>query len=260
MCLILFALAAHPRYRLIIAANRDESYERPAAPAAFWEDYPDIYAGRDAEKGGTWLGVTRTGRVAVITNYRHSPRQAVAARSRGELVSGYLSSNRSALAYAENAARRGNQYNGYSLLAGTGDQLVFQSNRIDGIVALEEGVHGLSNRALNEPWPKVQRGKVALADAIRELGDDPQALIARLLEMLSDRTSAPDEELPDTGVGLQRERELAPIFIAGTHYGTRASTVVLMGHDQSVVFAERSYGPRGAPLNGVMTARFNLDD
>lgn len=251
MCLILVSYRTHPEYPLIVAANRDESYERPASPAAFWNDHPHIYGGRDLEQGGTWLGITRQGRFAAVTNFRDGQARSATARSRGELVGNYLAGDDGARAYLDTVRDRQHHYNGFCLLAGDSSSLCFLSNRGNGIQALEPGVHGLSNHLLNTPWQKVVDGRKVMS----RLAEVAYADIPRMLfEFLAQRSVAPDSALPDTGVGLQRERELSPAFIAGERYGTRASTVVLVDTCGRVVFEERSFGPGGITLGAVRRA------
>ncbi len=255
MCIILLARHAHPEYPLILAANRDEAYPRPAAPAAFWSDHPDIYGGRDLDKGGTWLALTRTGKIAAVTNYRDGGPKAVAPRSRGALVSGFLTGNAPARPYLEQIRSQGDQYNDFILLAGDLHTLYWLSNRGPGVEEIPPGVHGLSNHLFNTPWPKIRRSKLAV-EAL--LGEAEARLSAGLFELLADRSIAPDEELPKTGIDLQRERELSSVFISGERYGTRASTVVLVHADGEVLFVERSFGAGGKPL-GEVSRRFRLD-
>ena len=254
MCLILFAHQAHRNYPLILAANRDEAYARPAAPAAFWDDHPQIYGGRDLEKGGTWLGLTRSGRMAAVTNYRNRNAGRTAPLSRGALVSGFLTSDSDTETYLQRVKAQGEQYNGFILIAGDLEGLYWLSNRGPGVARIPPGVHGLSNHLLNTPWPKITRSKQAM-EAL--LGAGEAELTAKLFDLLSDRSAAPDDELPDTGVGLQRERELSPIFINGDRYGTRASTVMLVDKDGDVLYIERGFGAGGKPLGEVAT-RFRL--
>lgn len=256
MCLILFAHQAHRNYPLILAANRDEAYARPAAPAAFWDDHPHIYGGRDLEKGGTWLGLTLSGRIAAVTNYRNRTGGRTAPLSRGTLVSGFLANDRDSVAYLERVKAQGGQYKGFILIAGDLEALYWLSNRGPGVEKIPPGVHGLSNHLLNTPWPKIKRSKQAM-EAL--LGAGEAELAARLFEILADRSEAPDHELPDTGVGLQRERALSPIFISGDGHGTRASTVILVDNDREALFIERSFGAGGRPL-GEVANRFRLKD
>lgn len=255
MCLILLAWRAHPEYPLVFAGNRDEAYERPSTSADFWNDEAGIFGGRDLEKGGTWLGLTLTGRFAAVTNYRDGPTARKAApRSRGELTANFLRGAEAPHAYLKKVAPQAAQYGGFSLLVGDGERLVSLSNRGAGIEELPAGVHGLSNHLLNTPWPKVTLGKRRVAALLES---NESELVKGLFDALTDRMAAPDAHLPDTGVGTGRERELSPAFIAGERYGTRASTVLLVSRGNQVTFIERWSGALGAPL-GEATRRFAL--
>jgi len=245
MCLILVAHRACPEYPLVIAANRDEAYSRDALPAGWWKDCPQVYGGRDAVAGGAWLGLAMNGRYAAVTNYRQGGVRDTALRSRGELVRDYLCGERDPVEYMQDVYRRGHAYNGFSLLAGDRDRLYFLSNRGNGVAAVTPGVHGLSNHLLDEPWPKVVNGTRCLQEWLSL----PEAtLAARLYEFLADRTTAPDDLLPSTGVDAQRERELSAAFIANERYGTRASTVIIVHASGKVYFGEQGFGPQGRPL------------
>jgi len=252
MCLILIARGAHPEYPLVIAANRDEYYRRPTATAAFWDDHPHILAGRDLECMGTWLGVTRQGRFAALTNFRDPRERKTDAPSRGELVSGFLTSGLEPYDYLENVAAQAQRYNGFNLLAGDLDGLFYLSSKSGSIEPVSRGVHGLSNHLLDTPWPKVERGKRRL-DAI--LAEAPDA--GALLDLLHDREPAAESELPDTGIGVEMERVLSPALIVSAQYGTRASTAVVVGNDGSVSFAERTILP-GGNIGPTVSLRFNL--
>lgn len=250
MCLILFAWRAHEAFPLILAANRDEFYERPAAPADFWEESPDLLAGRDLKSGGTWLGVTRQGRVAAITNYRDPASLKPGAPSRGEVVSGFLRGREGSEAYLDGLAPVAGRYNGFSLLLGDLSGLFVYSNR-GARLAVEPGVHGISNHLIDSPWPKVVRGKAALAGLLGEAeGPSPEVL----LDLLADRSRPPDRELPDTGVGLEWERILSSLFIESPSYGTRCSTAMIVGKTGEATFVERLF-QGGTPW---MTSRFNF--
>ncbi len=255
MCLILLAWRAHPEYPLIFAGNRDEAYDRPSAAADFWKDSADIFGGRDLEKGGTWLGLARSGRFAAVTNYRDGRARKAAPLSRGELTAGFLRGSSEPRAYLESIAPRAGEYGGFSLLVGDLDRLCYLSNRGNGIEDLAPGVHGLSNHLLDTPWPKIRRGTATLQAALAS--PDEAALAAALFDMLGDRTAADDRQLPDTGVPRQRERELSPAFICGEHYGTRTSTVMLVQASGDVLFHEKRYGPNGLALD-ESAARFTL--
>ncbi|HYC46930.1 MAG TPA: NRDE family protein [Burkholderiales bacterium] len=255
MCLILLAAHAHPCYPLIVAANRDEAYDRPAAPAAFWDDEPRICAGRDLQHGGTWLGIACTGRFAAITNYRQASARATDKRSRGELTRNFLAGESSPQSYVTRLELRANDYNGFSLIVGNPESLWFYSNRGAGPQRISSGVHGLSNHLLDEPWPKVNRG---IAKLEKLLGSEESELVPRLFDLLADRSAAPDDALPSTGVALERERALSASFIEGERYGTRASTVLLVAAHGHVLLQERAFGPGGRAA-GQTEQRFRLD-
>ena len=243
MCLILFAWKAHERFPLVLAANRDEFYDRPSAPAAFWEDEPDLLAGRDLRDGGTWLGITRSGRLAALTNYRDPASLKAGAPSRGGLAADYLRGRESPEAYLDRIGPTADRYNGFGLVCGNGDELFFFSNR-GNRERVTSGVHGLSNRLLDTPWPKVERGRGALQELLRgKDGPSPGALF----EILQDRSRPPDEQLPETGVGIEWERILSPLFIESPAYGTRSSTVLLIDRDGVVTFVERVFNGRTEP-------------
>ena len=242
MCLILLAHRAHPLYRLVVAANRDEFHARPTAPAAFWPDAPYLLAGRDLREGGTWMGVTRSGRFAAVTNYREMAPPPPDAPSRGHLPGGFLVGEETPEAYLRSLEVRAGAYAGFNLLAGDGETLGYLSNRGGGVRVLEPGVYGLSNALLDTPWPKVERGKAGLREIVAEGGEiDPEAL----LRLLAESEPAPDARLPDTGVGRERERMLSSLFIRGPEYGTRASTALLVRHDGRATFVERGVLPGG---------------
>lgn len=255
MCLILFSFLSNAEYPLVVAANRDEAYVRPSAPAAFWADQPKIYGGRDLELGGTWMGLALSGRFAAVTNFRDGYPKGVAPRSRGELVGGFLTGNETPQNYLQRVATRKCDYAGFGTLAGDLHSLWFYSNYADGITAVTPGVHGLSNHLLDTPWPKVESGKRELAALLRQT---PRLRLEPFFEMLADRDVAPAASLPDTGVGLAREKQLGSKFIAlDERYGTRASTVILVRRDGEVTYGERSFGPHGKYL-GEVTRQFQL--
>ncbi|MGH8492930.1 MAG: NRDE family protein [Moraxellaceae bacterium] len=238
MCLIALAWQAHPDYPLVVMANRDEFYRRPTTPARFWPEAPRLLAGRDLAAGGTWLGVTRQGRFAALTNYR-DPEAPAGERSRGLLVSSFLQGQDSAWDYAMQVAAEGPHYGGFNLLLGDGQALVVVSNRGTAPTRLSPGVHGLSNHLLDTPWPKVKKAKAGLEQALPALESE------HLLALLRNDSQADDDALPDTGVGLAMERMLSPLFIASPQYGTRASTVLLLGRER-VLFVEQTFDGDGA--------------
>ena len=248
MCLILFAFRSHPDYPLVLAANRDEFLDRPTLKASFWEDSPGIIGGRDLKCGGTWLGVSIRGRLAAVTNYREPGRAQSGAPSRGLLVKDFLTSDLSPTAYLDRLVETASKYNGFNLLVWENGDLGYYSNR-SGMpaVSLSAGVHGLSNDLLDTPWPKVEAGKRALEDLI----DDDRLSSESLLELLSSRDVAPDDRLPDTGVGLETERALSPMFIRTNGYGTRCSTAILIDNDSIISILERSYDAAGDVTDAV---------
>ncbi len=255
MCLAIVALDAHPRYRVVIAANRDEFHARPAAPAHWWTS--GILAGQDVIGGGAWFGVTRSGRWALVTNYREGIPRDPDAPSRGKLVTGALLDPSPPLLCAAAIARDGARYHGFSLLVGDVTPPVkneprrsipddrstaaYVSNRASGAIALPGGIHGLSNHLLETPWPKLVRSKARLADAL-----DGQALdTAAAFALLADREPADDATLPVTGVSRERERMLSSTFIVSPDYGTRCSTVFALARNGSANFLERSFDAAG---------------
>ncbi|HEU4557352.1 MAG TPA: NRDE family protein [Longimicrobium sp.] len=237
MCLVLLAWEKHPRYRLIVAANRDEFYARPTAPADWWANAPRVLAGRDLQEGGTWMGVTRDGRFAAVTNVREPQAYRVGAPSRGHLVGNFLLSRVPSLAYVAGLMPTAPIFNGFNLLVFDGTTLAWFSNRQPGMRTLPPGVYGVSNAFLDTPWPKVVLGKDDLRQAIEAPEDE---LEERLFTSLARRDPAPDAELPRTGVGDERERALSSAFIATPDYGTRASTVLLIARDGEVTLTERT--------------------
>ena len=246
MCLALVALNAHPRFELVIAANRDEFHAR-ATRAAYW--WPEgVLAGRDEIGGGTWLGLTRRGRWSLITNFREGIPRDPNAPSRGELVIRALQDDAAPLACAAAIAREGARYHGFNLLLGERAVAAYTSNRASGAVALSSGLHGLSNHLLDTPWPKLVRSKERLA-AWLALGIDA---IDPLFELLADRAQADDTALPATGVSRQWERLLSSAFIVNPEYGTRCSTVLTIARDGAARFIEKSFDAAGAMTGEVV--------
>jgi uncharacterized protein with NRDE domain len=235
MCLIAFAYDTHPDYRLVLAANRDEFYQRPTAPLAFWEDHPTLLAGRDLQQQGTWMGVTARGRIAAITNYRDPGHIKSGAPSRGHLVSDFLLGDMPPDAYLASVNRSAARYNGFNLIVGDATGLFYLSNYAASIRKIEPGIHGLSNHLLDTPWPKVARCKQRLAEALRTGGAVSEA---HIWELLTDQTPAADDCLPDTGVDRAWERALSPIFIASPGYGTRCSSLITIDRQGLVRFTE----------------------
>lgn len=240
MCLILFAKNSHPDFPLIIAANRDEFYERPTTPADFWPDQSDILAGRDLEAGGTWMGINKYGKLSMLTNFRDLTNIKPNAPSRGQLVSDFLLDSQSAKHYLKQIESKGSLYNGFNLIVGDRSNLFYYGNYQEGVHEIEDGVHGLSNALLDTNWPKVQRGTDKLSEAI----SNNQIDIESLFDILKDEIKPPVEKLPDTGVGLEKEKMLSPMFIKSSNYGSRCSTVILMHKNGGVSFSERTFNTK----------------
>ena len=240
MCLVVLAVDAHPRFALVLAANRDEYYARPAAPAAWGREgkFRDVLAGRDLMAGGTWLGVRRDSSFALVTNVREGKAQDPAARSRGELPLLGLDSMRGI---------DGTRYNGFNLVAGDAGRVEWMSNRNGGIHRVAKGVHGLSNALLDVPWPKVTRTQARFEAWLESGADD----FAPLFDALGDRTQAPDALLPATGVTLAWERLLSAPFIVSDGYGTRCSTVLAIDREGQATFVERSFASDGTQASEV---------
>ena len=244
MCLVLFGWNVHPDFPLVMAANRDEFHARPTAAAGFWDDRPGILGGRDLEGMGTWLGVTRSGRFAAVTNYRDTSPAPAGAASRGLLARRFLEGGEPPAKFAADVGADGHAYRGFNFLAGDRGDLWWVSNRGGDARALAPGVYGLSNHLLDTPWPKVTEGKRRLQNVL-ELAP----AVEPLLELLADTTTADDVALRDTGVGPERERLLSATRIVSPAYGTRSSSALVIGTDGRVRFAERAYGADGAELD-----------
>lgn len=252
MCLLVFAFRSHPVYRLILAANRDEFYLRQTQKAHFWEDAPDLLAGKDLEKGGTWLGLTKQGRIAAITNHRSGLKRDETKLSRGRLVTDFLLGELEPHEFI--AKIDPSSYNGFHLVFGSVSDLFYFSNQDAVLRRLDGGIYGLSNALLGTEWHKIKRATSALTSIIQSNDVSPETLF----ELLSDRTPAKDEDLPDTGVGLEIERYLSPIFISGDKYGTCSSSVLLVAENGYVTFIERSFGQQGKFI-GEVKFEFELE-
>lgn len=240
MCVLFIAWKSHPRYRLILAGNRDEFRARPTAALARWAQNPGIIGGRDLKEGGSWLAATASGRFAAVTNFRQVPLTA-GRISRGSLVSDFVLGDEQPGAFVRALDARAGEYGGTNLFAGTPDALWHWSNRGNVTRLVAPGLYGLSNGMIEDDWPKMRRGREGLARLVSASDIDEDALFT----LLADRTPGADHELPDTGVGRDMERTLSSIFIAGDNYGTRASTLLLIGHDGRVRMREKRWGAYG---------------
>lgn len=254
MCLILFAWQAHPRYPLVVAANRDEFHNRPTAAAAYWKESPQLLAGRDLQAGGTWLGITNQGRFAAITNYRE-PRanEPVLEQSRGHLVRDFLLDKTTPAVFGDDLRTRSDAYRGFNVLLGDPGQLIYVSNRNEKNVVVSAGIHGLSNHLLDTDWPKAHRGRARLGALLEDDYLDPEAL----LELLANRHVVPGGEPPGFELNLAPELLTRMTFIVSAEYGTRSSTVLLMDRDGKVTFVERQFDAAGMTC-GTRSHEFNI--
>ena len=248
MCLLLIANKIHPDYKLIIAANRDEFYARPALPADFWEDHPDLLAGKDLEARGTWLGITKSGRFSAITNFRdfHNPIKENVP-SRGKLTIDFLLGDQDSLTYTQSLHEHSANYNGFNLVYGIKDDLFYYSNQTNIEIKLEKGIYGLSNALLDTPWYKIKKSKKRFAEILK----GEKNLIESIFNLMNDKEMADDKSLPDTGIGKKKEKALSSIFIKTPTYGTRCTTVLSIDKDDNVNFIEMTYHPDGDNFSGV---------
>ncbi len=238
MCLIALAYEASEKYKIVIAANRDEFLDRPAAPAYWWEG-ADLLAGRDIRAKGTWLGITRTGRIAAITNYRDLINKKEFSTSRGSLVTGFLLTGISPEKYLEALSRDARNYDGYNLIWGTPSELFYFSNKEGDGIKLGKGVHLLSNHLLNTPWFKSVKFREGFEKILQNEGDPEE----QLLTLLKDPEKAPDTMLPSTGLPYDAEKNISSVYITMGNYGTRCSTIITIDYDDNVVFTEAGHQP-----------------
>lgn len=238
MCLINFHFQNHPVYKLIVVANRDESYARPTESAEFWDDEPNILAGRDLLQLGTWLGVSKQGRFAAITNFR-DPRLPERTKSRGEIVRMFLSENLSIEEFIDKLKNSRELYGGYNVLVYDGNKLIHYNNILNEMNEIHPGTHSLSNYSLNTPWPKVVKGKQKLYEHVQS--NQSHIDHEELFKIVNDTSIANDNDLPDTGIGIELERLLSPMFIKMPNYGTRSSTIVLMNKNNEITFVEKTF-------------------
>ena len=232
MCLILAAWDAHPEYTLVVAANRDEFFERTSVPMHWWADVP-VLGGRDQTAGGSWMTLSASGRFAAVTNVRDFTRPDAE----------FSAGTASPADYCRELP--GDEYTGYNALVTDLETLWWTSNWAGAALPLDAGVYGVSNAALDTPWPKVVSGKQRFADALAAGAD-----VHDLFDVLADDAVAPDEHLPDTGVGLELERLVSPAFISSPDYGTNASTVLRIRRDRSYDIEERRFA-QGAETGRV---------
>lgn len=253
MCLLVLARNRHPDYPLVVVANRDEYFDRPAEPAGWWQANPNIMGGRDLRAGGTWMGLDRGGRWGAVTNYRDGNYEP-APCSRGDLVTQYLVGSSPPEAYLTDLVASANQYQGFNVIVGDRHGVYCFSNRREGVQSLGDGIFTLSNHLLDTPWPKSELARLKLN---RLLHKTPLKIDA-LFSVLADSQPFDDHELPVTGVGIEMERALSPPFIRGDHYGTRCTTVLLVDKNGNLTFAEQSFLPNGEK-GSLSRVEFSLD-
>ena len=246
MCLIAFAIDSHPMYSLVLVANRDEFRNRPTDPAVFWIDAPHVLAGRDRQAGGTWIGATTGGKLAAVTNYRDARQQVINPPSRGSLVADYLREpDMTPADLQQHLMKYGDRYDGFNLLYGTFTHIHYFTNRGGSSGPVKDGIHALSNHLLDTGWPKV----VTARERLKQILQKPELSCEELLQVLADPAPYAPELLPDTDIGPDRERFLSPLFIDGTSYGTRSTTVILAGREGSIKFIEQGYDIPNSPRN-----------
>lgn len=242
MCLISMQLSQHTSYKLILVANRDEQYDRPSLPAHFWLDHPNILAGKDLSENGTWLGITKQGRIAAVTNsYLTTTQESDQKMSRGNLVMDYLTGSMGPNEYLEQVRQQRSDYNGFNLIVGSTDSLHHYNNILDEHSVLQTGNHAVSNATLDTPWPKVTRTKAAIAELTSSSPLDEETIF----RIMADRMPPPDDQLPDLPLALPILRAVSANFIQTERYGTRSTTLILIDHSDQVTFVERSYLPDG---------------
>ncbi len=241
MCLILFALNEHPEYKLIFAANRDEFFKRPTQAADIWPEDPRVIGGIDKKSGGTWLGISSEGKIAAVTNYRDPKSNFPEAPSRGALTKNFLLNHLNAKDYLQSLGTNSEQYNGYNLLLRDESGVFYHySNITSNTISIKRGIHGLSNHLLDTAWPKVNIGK----DGLQQLIQDDLIDESHLLNLLHDDRESDNNELPQTGIPLELERKLSPLFIRTDSYGTRCSSVILINQTNQVRFTEVNFNER----------------
>ncbi|MFK7766773.1 MAG: NRDE family protein [Mariniblastus sp.] len=258
MCLIAFAHQTHPQYRLVLVANRDEFYDRESSAMHWWPDDDSILAGRDEVAKGTWLGMNRSGKWSAVTNFRgpspagsfENPANPI---SRGDLVKNYLAGDDSAQQYREKIKTKLEKFSGFNLLIGDRENVFWISNRNQLTGKLDDGplapgLYGLSNHLLDTDWPKLTLAKQRLEDRMLKFDSSVE-----LIDTLQDQTRPSDDRLPDTGVGLEKERLLSSMFIESKpfNYGTRCSTVLTISNDNEISVFEKTY-----PSNTIVEHRF----
>ncbi|MDE0471679.1 MAG: NRDE family protein [Ekhidna sp.] len=251
MCLITFAFNAHPNYRFILTANRDEFYVRPTSPANWWEDHPEVFGGRDLHAMGTWMGIHKNGRFAAITNYREIKNIKSGTKTRGNLTTDFLLGTDPPEAYASKVQKKGDEYNGFNLIV-LDQEMAFAGNHSEGSYQLDFGIYGLSNALLDTPWPKVEKAKSTFEYLIRK-----NFKLEDLIEMMDDTEAAADKSLPGTGLDYGREKAFSAMRIRTPDYGTCCTTAIRIDYEGNVEFMEKSY-PVGDRLENTVNCQFKI--
>ncbi|MGB3725176.1 MAG: NRDE family protein [Glaciecola sp.] len=254
MCILFIAVNQHPKFPLIIAANRDEFHQRPTLTSHFWPSHTDVLAGKDLSAGGTWMGINQNGRIAALTNIRAPGKERLNAITRGELVTNFLTTQTDVTDYLNTLQNTHLKYNGYNLLFGELNQLHVYNSFENKAYKLDDGVYGLSNASLNSPWPKIDAGRDALANYCQHAN-----ILSRehLFELLKSQQAAHDDELPNTGIPIEWERKLSSIFIQSADYGTRSSTVLLIDNNNHCFWEERTFNSN-AEMTDTKVFEFDL--
>jgi len=252
MCLIVFAYNVLPGHPFILAGNRDEFYIRPTKPAHRWKTDPVLIAGKDLKAGGTWMGISETGRFAALTNYRAINEIKENVPSRGDIVKNLLLSEKPVKGFLENLLHDAGKYNGFNLLAGTLSDLYYLTNKRKEIVKMKPGYYSISNAYLETSWPKTERALTRFKSVLEEDGVNEDALF----DLLLDRKQYPLEMLPKTGLPEELEKAVSSIFIQTENYGTRCSTIVSMDNHSKISLVERTYTPGTTEIENE--ARFTI--
>ncbi len=253
MCLIVLGRNIHPKYKLILVANRDELYERPTKVAHYWNGPNQLLAGKDLEAGGTWIGVNQMGHIAAVTNYRDPTNYQNNKASRGQIPVNFLDSRVLADQYIRNLEKESSRFNGYNLLVLDNNDLMHYNNQNGEPSKLADGIHAVSNATLNTPWPKVVRSKEMFKSIVESnfSHDD-------LIEMMGDSKTANLEDLPDTGIPKDLEEAVSAMCIRTEKYGTCSTTAITITNDGEVSFTEKSY-PVGKRNEGIERFSFKID-
>jgi len=253
MCFIVFSYKQHSRYKLIFCANRDEFYNRETVKMHFWPENNSVLAGKDIQGGGTWMGITKQGKLAALTNFREQISASPTKPSRGQIVKKFAEQENGVKKFTDYLKKTKNHYEGYNLIFGTIDKLYYFSNRSNGTLPISPGLYGLSNATLDTPWPKINRGKHLLKKVIT----NPDFPVKDLFGILSDSQKVDYDMLPDTGISPAYEKELSPVFVNMAKYGTRSSTVILVDYENNAFVYEQRYD-NNARITGNSTFSFKI--